>query len=175
MAHSTSISAKIKSGNDQPQGGKGVVGIAGARGLAAADKIDSNHTVSPFPPLASSKIDDSISVINADLTHRFDADNVNFASIGVGLTGGENATGVVVSSVGGRSFEVVDYVVVAEKATTIEFLGGTTPLLSGVKLAANGGISANSVDGLFETSQGVDLQVSTSSGILGGHVSYRIV
>ena len=91
------------------------------------------------------------------------------------MTGGENATGIVVSAITGRSIEVVDYVVVAEKATTIEFLGGAIPLVSGVHLAANGGVSANSVDGLFETSQGVDLQISTSSGVLGGHVSYRVV
>ena len=51
------ISDKIISGNDQPNGGQGIVGVAGARGLAAADKVDSNHTVSPFPPYLSSQLD----------------------------------------------------------------------------------------------------------------------
>ena len=44
------VSQKVIDGNVQPQGGEGIVGVAGARGLTAANKIDSNHTVSPFPP-----------------------------------------------------------------------------------------------------------------------------
>lgn len=169
------IVQKIKNGDGQPNGGEGIVGMAGAKGLTAAEKIGSNVSLTPFPPLTASQLDESNNVINAALNHKFDADNVNFAPIGLGLAGGENATGIVVSAITGRSIEVVDYVVVAEKATTIEFLGASTPLVSGVHIAANGGISANSVDGLFETAQGVNLQISTSSGVLGGHVSYRIV
>ena len=36
------VSTKIIGGNDQPQGGEGIVSIAGARGLTAADKIGAN-------------------------------------------------------------------------------------------------------------------------------------
>ena len=69
------VSQKIVTGNDQPQGGAGVVGIAGARGLTAANKIDSNHTVSPFPPLLATEIDLTIAVIDARLNTRFDDTN----------------------------------------------------------------------------------------------------
>jgi hypothetical protein len=168
------IVTKIKDGDDQPNGGAGIVSMS-SKGLSAADKIGADVSISPFPPHTAGQLDNSNDVTNTALNHKFDSDNVNFAPIGLGLAGGENATGVVVSAITGRSIEVVDYVIVAEKATTIEFLGGSTPLVSGVHLAANGGVSANSVDGLFETTQGVALQVSTSSGVIGGHISYRVV
>ena len=45
------VSQKIVNSNTQPQGGEGIVSVAGARGLAAADKLSSNNTLSPFPPL----------------------------------------------------------------------------------------------------------------------------
>ena len=84
-------------------------------------------------------------------------------------------SGIIVSAIAGRAIEVVDYTVVAEKATTVEFLSNTTPLVSGVNFAANGGASVNSNDGVMVTSAGESLQVSTSSGVLGGHLSYRLV
>ena len=65
------VSVKIISGNDQPQGGQGIVSIAGARGLTAANKIGSNNTVSPFPPLQPSQIDQSIAVIDARMDGRY--------------------------------------------------------------------------------------------------------
>ena len=91
------------------------------------------------------------------------------------MAGGENATGVVVSAISERSIEVVGYTVVAEKATTIEFLSNDTPIVSGVNFAANGGASVNSDEGVMVTSAGEALKVSTSSGVLGGHLSYRVV
>ena len=51
------VSQKIVGGNDQPNGGEGIVSIGGARGLTAANKISSNHQVSPFPPLLPSQLD----------------------------------------------------------------------------------------------------------------------
>ena len=65
------VTQKIITGNDQPQGGEGIVSIAGARGLTAAEKIGSNNTVSPFPPLLTTQIDESISVINARMDGRY--------------------------------------------------------------------------------------------------------
>ena len=65
------VSVKIISGNDQPQGGEGIVSIAGARGLTAANKIGSNNTVSPFPPLLTTQIDQSIAVINSRMDGRY--------------------------------------------------------------------------------------------------------
>ena len=69
------ISDKIISGNDQPNGGQGIVGVAGARGLAAADKVDSNHTVSPFPPYLSSQLDMSKANLDGRYDGRFDDTN----------------------------------------------------------------------------------------------------
>jgi len=69
------VSQKIVTGNDQPQGGAGVVGIAGAKGLTAANKLNANHTVSPFPPLLPTQVDDSIANIDGKLNNRFDDTN----------------------------------------------------------------------------------------------------
>ena len=65
------VSTKIIGGNDQPQGGQGIVSIAGARGLAAADKIGDNNTVSPFPPFLATEIDMSIANIDGLLDGRY--------------------------------------------------------------------------------------------------------
>ena len=65
------VTQKVVGGNVQPQGGEGIVSIAGARGLAAADKLSSNNTVSPFPPLLTTQIDQSIAVINSHLEGRY--------------------------------------------------------------------------------------------------------
>ena len=65
------VAVKIIDGNEQPQGGEGIVSIAGARGLAAADKLSSNNTLSPFPPLLTTQIDQPIAVINARMDSRY--------------------------------------------------------------------------------------------------------
>ena len=61
---------KVVSGDDQPNGGAGIVSIAGARGLTAANKIDSNPSLSP--PISASLIDESINVMYDNLKGRFD-------------------------------------------------------------------------------------------------------
>ena len=65
------VSTKIIGGNDQPSGAEGIVSIAGARGLTAANKIGSNNTVSPDPPLLATQIDQSIAVIDARMDGRY--------------------------------------------------------------------------------------------------------
>ena len=65
------VSQKIVTSNTQPQGGEGIVSVAGARGLAAADKLSSNNTLSPFPPLLTTQIDQSIAVIDARMDGRY--------------------------------------------------------------------------------------------------------
>jgi|TARA_Y100001938_G_scaffold150364_1_gene240969 hypothetical protein len=73
------ISQKIISGNDQPSGGGGIVGIAGANGLGNSGtlmtEINGTNIVSPFPPLQASKIDWSIATCNTKLNNRFDDTN----------------------------------------------------------------------------------------------------
>tara|TARA_Y100000004_G_scaffold85804_1_gene96235 strand:+ start:824 stop:1060 length:237 start_codon:yes stop_codon:yes gene_type:complete len=65
------VSQKIIGGNDQPAGGRGVVGVNGARGLSSASVLDANHTLEPTP-VPSSKIDQSIAVIDGSLDSRYD-------------------------------------------------------------------------------------------------------
>ena len=65
------VAQKIKSGDDQPKGGRAITGVAGARGLAAADVVDSNHTLEPAI-LASSKVDQPIADIDGNLDNRYD-------------------------------------------------------------------------------------------------------
>ena len=68
------VAQKIKSGDDQPKGGRAITGVAGARGLAAADVVDSNHTQEPSlsSPVPSSDIDQPIADINGKLDDRYD-------------------------------------------------------------------------------------------------------
>ena len=61
---------KVVTGDSQPNGGDGIVSVAGAKGLTAADKIDSNHSVSAGK--SASLIDQSIDVTYANLKDRFD-------------------------------------------------------------------------------------------------------
>lgn len=65
------VAQKIKSGDDQPKGGRAIVSIGGSRGLAAADVVDGNHTLEPTI-LASSKVDQPIADINGKLDARYD-------------------------------------------------------------------------------------------------------
>lgn len=65
------VSQKIITGNDQPNAGRGVVGVSGARGLDASSSLDDSHTLEPAP-VPSDKIDQSISEINSALNERFD-------------------------------------------------------------------------------------------------------
>jgi len=64
------VSQKIKSGDDQPRGGRAIVGVGGARGLAAADVVDANHTLDP--QVGPSNVDQSIADIDASLDSRYD-------------------------------------------------------------------------------------------------------
>ena len=64
------VAQKAKSGDDQPNGGEGIVGVAGAKGLTAANKIDSNHSVSAGK--SASLIDQPIDVMYSNLKDRFD-------------------------------------------------------------------------------------------------------
>ena len=66
---------KVITANDQPAGGRGVVSVAGARGLASGTfiaDIASKNIVSPFPPLQGSQLDQTIAVMNGKFDSRFD-------------------------------------------------------------------------------------------------------
>lgn len=65
------VAQKIITLNDQPNGGRAVVGIGGARGLDSSSILDANHTLDPTP-IPASKIDQSIDTINSILDSRYD-------------------------------------------------------------------------------------------------------
>ena len=64
------VSQKIKTGDSQHKGGRAIVGVGGARALAAADVVDANHTLNP--QVGSSNVDQSISDIDNSLDTRYD-------------------------------------------------------------------------------------------------------
>jgi hypothetical protein len=64
------VAQKAKNSDDQPNGGEGIVGVAGAKGLTAANKIDSNHSVSAGK--SASLIDQPIDIMYSNLKDRFD-------------------------------------------------------------------------------------------------------
>lgn len=65
------VSQKIIGSNDQPNGGRAVTGIGGAKGLDSSSVLDSKHTQDPSPQ-PPSKIDQSIANINGSLDSRYD-------------------------------------------------------------------------------------------------------
>ena len=69
------VAQKARNSDDQPNGGAGIVSIAGAKGLTAANKVSSNHTLST--PISASLIDQSIDVMYNRLNHRLD-DYMNY-------------------------------------------------------------------------------------------------
>jgi hypothetical protein len=64
------VAQKIVTGDSQPNGGDGIVGVAGAKGLTAANKIDSDHSVSAGK--SASLIDQPIDLMYTNLKDRFD-------------------------------------------------------------------------------------------------------
>ena len=71
------VAQKARNSDDQPNGGACIVSIAGAKGLTAANKVSSNHTLSP--PISASLIDQSIDVMYNRLNHRLD-DYMNYST-----------------------------------------------------------------------------------------------
>ena len=65
------VTQKIVSGDAQPNGGQGIVSMAGANGLTAANKISANYSVSSSPPLDGTQLDRSIAVMNGSLDGRY--------------------------------------------------------------------------------------------------------
>ncbi len=84
-------------------------------------------------------------------------------------------TGEVAPAVPGRNLMVVSYVFVADAATTVTFKSATTAISGAMTLDANGGVSAESSDGLMWTEPGEALNITNSAGNISGHLTYRIV
>ena len=101
------------------------------------------------------------------LQYKFDEENTNYATISVN-TGSSG----VVDAIAGHKIKVLDYVVVCDTNCDVTFYSGSNAITGTMSLAANGGISNNGES--METNSGEALLIVTSSGNLGGHLSYRI-
>lgn len=168
------VSQKIINSNDQPSSGRGIVSVAGQRGLASngtfISDISSTNIVSPFPPMQSSQLDDTISVTNNDYNYKYNAEFV--------LTAGVAASGAVtqtlVDAVPNRSIQLVGYTFVTDSETTIQFYSDSTPISSGIPFTFNGGAATNNLGGLVETNNGEALKLANTAGYVGGHISYKV-
>ena len=65
------ISKKIIESNDQPQGGRGIVGVGGSRGLDGESALNENRVITPFPPIEPGDVDQTWQEIDADLSVRY--------------------------------------------------------------------------------------------------------
>ena len=73
------ISHKLISAESQPNGGNGMISIAGARGLGSSGtlitELSSNNRFSPFPPYTAAQLDLSTTNLDAKYSDRFDDTN----------------------------------------------------------------------------------------------------
>lgn len=86
------------------------------------------------------------------------------------------ATQELRAGIPGKQFEVLSYAFVCSAASTVTFESNTTVIGGPFAVAANGGVSANGGgEALFTTAVGEALNVQTTVGDIGGHITYRII
>jgi len=92
---------------------------------------------------------------------------------------GETGNIVLVSGVPGLDVSVLNYTMICNSASAIRFFSSGintagTPLTGPMTIAENGGISANDNEILFRTNKGESLTCTNSTGLIGGHLSYKL-
>ena len=86
------------------------------------------------------------------------------------------ATQELRAGIPGKQFEVLSYAFVCSAASTVTFESNTTVIGGPFAVAANGGVSADGGgEALFTTAVGEALNVQTTVGDIGGHITYRII
>jgi hypothetical protein len=87
------------------------------------------------------------------------------------------STQLLATGIEGRQFEVLSYVFVSDAASTVTFESNSTAIGGPFAVAANGGVSssASGDDYLFITEVGENLNITTTAGNIGGHLTYRII
>jgi len=79
----------------------------------------------------------------------------------------------VVAAVTGKKIRVIAVSLVATTATAIKFRSATTDITGSMGFANNGGLTQESVTGLFETVAGAALNINSSAAVVvGGFVTY---
>ncbi len=97
---------------------------------------------------------------------------IKFAKIDVSGSGANP----VVTAVSGKHIRVVAFFGVAGGAVTVKFQSSSTDLTGLMSLAANGGVSAEGDQGLFQTAEGEVLNVTLGGAVqFGGGISYTEV
>lgn len=87
------------------------------------------------------------------------------------------ATQLLAAGIPGRQFEVLSYTFVCDAASTVTFESNSTVIGGPFAVAANGGVATNASNEsyLFVTEVGEALNITTTAGNIGGHLTYRIV
>jgi hypothetical protein len=90
------------------------------------------------------------------------------------ISGGAT-TLTLVAGVPGRQIEVLNYSLLVDSASSVQFLSGSTALSGSYAFAANGGITVNDDEPSYRTGVGEPLRLSNSAGNIAGSLAYRIV
>ena len=88
---------------------------------------------------------------------------------------GGATTLTLVTGVPGRQIEVLNYSVLVDSASTVQFLSASNALSGPYAFAANGGITVNDDEPSYRTNVGESLRLSNSAGNIAGSLAYRIV
>ena len=79
----------------------------------------------------------------------------------------------IVAAVSGKKIRVISFFMISDTAATVKFRSATTDISGGLPVSANGGVSADSSNGLMETVAGAALNLNLSAVInVGGALSY---
>lgn len=125
--------------------------------------------VNEFP--ASSKTTDTVGATTDVLVvaDGVTALTVKFASISTASSGYTS----LVSAVTGKKIRVLSYAIVASAAVTVQFASASTAKSGAMSLDANGGVSAQAQQGLFETASAEALRLNLGGAVqVSGHLSY---
>jgi hypothetical protein len=81
----------------------------------------------------------------------------------------------IISASSGNSLSILNYTIVCSGASSFQILSGTgTPLTGSMFLSANGDVSSDLSDGPLTASINDNVYIS-STNLVSGHISYRVV
>lgn len=104
-----------------------------------------------------------------------DRDSQSLISKFVSVSASSSGNNTLVAAVTGKKIRVLSYSLVAAGAVTVKFQSGSTgtDLTGAMSIAANGTVSADSVNGLFETAASTLLNLSLGGAVsVTGHITY---
>lgn len=90
----------------------------------------------------------------------------------------------ILPSIGGRSYRVLSYTIIAATAVVVTWKSGSTAISGPMALTDNGGAAVPNTGsgvggvqmGVFETARGAALNLDLSAAVVvGGHLTYQII